>query len=112
MSAMATAPRGGGDDTDEWEFTGPIWYWRGPAPYHYVTVPEDVCEGLREWAFVSYGWGMIPVTVTIGATTWPTSLFPKAGGYVLPLRDSVRGAEDLQVDDAPRVCLRIRRGQR
>jgi len=93
---------------DEWELVGPIWYWRGPAPYHYVTVPEPVCEGLREWSFVSYGWGMIPVTVTIGETTWPTSLFPKDGGYVLPLRDSVRAAEDLQVDDVPRVVLRIR----
>ena len=99
---------------DEWELAEPIWYWRGPSPYHYVTVPEEVCDGLREWewAFVSYGWGMIPVTVTIGGTTWPTSLFPKDGGYVLPLRDSVRTAEDLEIDDAPAVTLRIRQDPR
>lgn len=109
MAAMTTDPGDGGQDADEWEFAEPIWYWRGPAPYHYVTVPEVVRDGLREWAFISYGWGMIPVTATIGETTWPTSLFPKDGGYVLPLRDSVRAAEDLAIDDTPSVILRVRR---
>jgi hypothetical protein len=108
MAAVATDPRIGVPEVDEWKFAEPIWYWRGPAPYHYVTVPERVRDGLREWAFISYGWGMIPVTATIGGTTWPTSLFPKDGGYVLPLRDSVRAAEELEIDDSPRVTLRIR----
>lgn len=22
-------------------FSGEIWYWRGPAPFYFVTVPED-----------------------------------------------------------------------
>jgi len=105
---MASDPRIGVPRVDEWELAEPIWYWRGPAPYHYLTVPEEVRDGLREWAFISYGWGMIPVTATIGDTTWPTSLFPKDGGYVLPLRDSVRAAEGLEIDDVPAVTLRIR----
>jgi hypothetical protein len=96
-------------EVDEWEFSGPIFYWRGPAPYHYITVPEPVCDGLREWSFVSYGWGMMPVTVVIGETEWPTSLFPKDGGFVLPVRDHVRAAEDLMVDDSPVVRMRVRR---
>jgi hypothetical protein len=95
-------------EVDQWEFRGVIWYWRGPSPYHYVTVPEPVCDGLREWAFISYGWGMIPVAATIGGTSWSTSLFPKDGGYVLPVKDAVRVAEDLQVDDTPSVLLMIR----
>ena len=44
---------------------------------------------------VSYGWGVIPVTVRIGATTWTTSLFPKGGGYLVPLKDRVRAAEGI-----------------
>lgn len=95
-------------ENDEWAFRGTVWYWRGPAPYHFVTVPEPVAGELHEWSFVSYGWGMIPVTASIGGTTWPTSLFPKDGGYVLPLRDHVRRAEDLDVDDEAEVLLRIR----
>ena len=49
------------------EFAGELWYWRGPSPYHFVTVPDDGCAELRALApVVSYGWGMIPVNVRIG----------------------------------------------
>ena len=66
------------------EFAGELWYWRGPSPYHFVTVPDDGCAELRALApVVSYGWGMIPVAAQIGETRWTTSLFPKDGGYVV-----------------------------
>jgi hypothetical protein len=26
------------------EFAGEIWCWRGPAPYHFITVPNDGCN--------------------------------------------------------------------
>ncbi len=56
-------------------FEGPIWYWRGPAPYHFVTVPPAEAAAIAEVApVVTYGWGMIPVAVTIGATRVTTSL--------------------------------------
>jgi hypothetical protein len=91
----------------EIELEAEVWYWRGPSPYHYVTVPEDGCDRLAEVApRVSYGWGMVPVTATLGGTTWTTSLFPKDGGYVVPLKDAVRRAEDVEVGDV--VALRLR----
>ena len=56
-----------------WEFSGEIWYWKGPAPWYFITVPEDVVVGLEMMSpLVSYGWGMIPVTVRIGSTEWVT----------------------------------------
>ena len=76
------------------QFSGPVWHWRGPAPFHFVTVPEDESAALASAAgLVSYGWGMIPVTARIGATEWTTSLFPKDGGYIVPLKDAIRRAE-------------------
>ncbi len=51
----------------ELEFTGEVWHWRGPAPYHFVSVPEGDCGALEMAApLVSYGWGMIPVDVRLG----------------------------------------------
>lgn len=48
-------------------FSGALWYWRGPAPWYFVTVPDEQCEDLQALSgLVSYGWGMIPVTATIG----------------------------------------------
>lgn len=82
----------------EFGFTGEIWHWRGPSPFHFVTVPPERSADIQALAgTVSYGWGMVPVRARVGDTTWKTSLFPKDGGYVLPLKDSVRHAEDLDV---------------
>lgn len=89
-------------------FTGEIWHWRGPSPYHFVTVPEDECGELEAVAvMVSYGWGMIPVTAQIGDTRWTTSLFPKDGAYVVPLKDVVRRTEGLEVGDVVSVRLEV-----
>lgn len=88
------------------DFEGEVWSWRGPAPYHFVSVPADECADLQEAAAcVSYGWGMVPVTVTIGGTQWTTSLWPKDGGYVVPLKDKVRRAEEIGLGDVVAVRL-------
>lgn len=87
-------------------FSGEIWYWRGPSPFYFVTVPEEQCRDLREVAAaLSYGWGCLPVTVTLGDSTWQTSMFPKDGGYIVPVKAKVRRAED--VDEGVVVDLRL-----
>jgi Domain of unknown function (DUF1905) len=95
--------------TMDFEFAGELWYWRGPAPYHFITVPEEACVELRAVsALVSYGWGMIPVSVRIGGSAWETSLFPRNGGYVVPIKDAVRDAEELALGDTLTLELAIR----
>lgn len=90
------------------QFSGEIWFWRGPAPWHFITVPEDGCEELQSLsAAVSYGWGMIPVTAKVGKTTWTTSLFPKDGRYIVPLKARVRHAEALALGDSVRIQLTV-----
>ncbi|MBS1715789.1 MAG: DUF1905 domain-containing protein [Armatimonadetes bacterium] len=82
------------------EVTGSIWYWRGPAPFHFVTVPAEESQGIKEVSSkVTYGWGVIPVRVRCRATEWTTSLFPKDGLYLVPIKDKVRRAESLQEGD-------------
>ncbi len=89
-------------------FSGEVSHWRGPSPYHFVTVPEDESAELQATAaLVTYGWGMIPVEARIGSTQWTTSLFPKDGGYVVPLKDLVRNAERIQVGDTVTVRLAV-----
>jgi hypothetical protein len=89
-------------------FSGEVWYWRGPAPYHFVTVPEAESDQLAAASsLVSYGWGMVPVEARVGATRWATSLWPKDGGYVVPLKDAVRRAEQLEVGDVVTLGLNV-----
>ena len=88
------------------EFSGEMWFWKGPAPWHFVTVPEEECDDLAETAaFVTYGWGMIPVAARIGDTEWATSLWPKDGRYIVPVKTWVRQAEGLEVGDLVTVRL-------
>ena len=91
------------------DFTGEIWYWRGPSPFYFVTVPVDDGNTLKAISgLVTYGWGMIPVTAGIGATVWKTSLFAKDGSYVVPIKADVRKAEKIGEGDSVRVSLEIR----
>jgi hypothetical protein len=88
------------------EFNGKIWFWKGPAPFFFVTVPAEQCADLKAISgLVTYGWGMIPVYVLIGKTEWKTSLFPKDGGYIVPIKLSVQKAENL--DEGDEVTLRL-----
>jgi hypothetical protein len=88
------------------DVTGDIWHWRGPAPFYFVTVPAEQSRHLKAVsAAVTYGWGMIPVLARVGDTEWETSLFPKNGLYVVPLKDAVRDAEGL--DEGETVTVRL-----
>ncbi|MCC6167273.1 MAG: DUF1905 domain-containing protein [Caldilineaceae bacterium] len=91
------------------DFSGKIWFWKGPAPWYFVTVPAEQCHALKAISgSVTYGWGMIPVTVQIGKTKWQTSLWPKDGRYIVPIKASVRKAESLEEDDT--VTIRLETG--
>ena len=90
------------------EFSGKIWFWRGPAPWYFVTVPAKQCLDLKALSgFVTYGWGMIPASVRIGKTEWKTSLFPKDGRYIVPIKASVRKVENLEEGDKVTVRLEV-----
>ena len=89
-------------------FAGRVIEWRGPAPYYYVDVPAAVSEEIHELAgAVSYGWGVIPVEARIGSTAFTTSLFPKDGRYLLPLRAAVRKPEGIALDDQVAVQMQL-----
>ncbi len=93
----------------EFSFSATVWEWRGPAPYHFVSVPPDVAIEIKELASaVTYGWGMIPVSGKIGTTTFDTSLWAKNGTYAVPLKDAVRKAEGISLNDLVSIELSLK----
>ena len=91
------------------EFSGRVLFWKGPAPWFFVTMPAKQSRELKAIsALVTYGWGVIPVHVRIGETEWQTSLFPKDGRYLVPIKASVRKAENLEQGNKVSVRLEIR----
>lgn len=84
----------------ELRFSGEVIWWRGPAPYHFVVLPEPEAARLRAVASrVTYGWGCIPATVTLGGSTFTTSIFPKDGGFRVPLKAAPRRTEGVELGD-------------
>jgi hypothetical protein len=81
----------------------------GPRPYHFITVPEDASLVLRSIAtVVSFGWAVIPLRARSGEHEWGTSLFSRAGGYALPIKDVVRLAAGFALGDVIPVDLSVR----
>ena len=93
----------------DFEFEGPVVEWRGPAPYFFVAIPEMESEDIKFAAKGVEYWGQVPVVVRIGEVEFTTALFPKDGRYLLPLKDAVRKAAGLALDQVLPVTLRVGR---
>ncbi len=89
-------------------FDGEIIHWRGPAPFHFVTVPDEPSAAIEAVSsMVTYGWGAIPVRARIGRTEFTTSLFPREDLYLVPVKVAVRRAEGLELGDVVTVQLHL-----
>ncbi|MBO0916591.1 MULTISPECIES: DUF1905 domain-containing protein [Streptomyces] len=90
-------------------FTGLVIEWRGPSPFYFVAVPEEQAADIREVAaLATYGWGVIPIEAHMGEIAFTTSLFPKDGGYLLPLKSAVRKPQGLSAGDDVTVRMTVR----
>jgi hypothetical protein len=87
-------------------FRGEVIWWRGPAPFHFVVVPDDPSAAIEALSpALTYGWGAIPARVRIGETDFRTALFPKDGRYLVPVKIAVRRAEGIELGDVVSVRL-------
>ncbi|GAA3549686.1 hypothetical protein GCM10022263_40830 [Nocardioides daeguensis] len=78
-------------------FRGAVLEWRGPAPFHFLEVPVETSDDIKEAARGQEYWGQVAVDVRIGETDFRTALFPKDGRYLVPLKVAVRRAEGIEV---------------
>ena len=88
------------------DFETEVFEWRGPAPFYFAAVPAEFCAEIKAAAQVlSYGWGVVPVSIELSVVTFNTSLFPKQGGYLIPLKDSVR--KTVGITPGQRILLKL-----
>jgi hypothetical protein len=94
---------------EPFSFEAEVIYWRGPSPFFYAPLPPAQAEEIRRVAkFVSYGWGVIPVEAKIGDVVFTTSLFPKDGTYLLPIKAAVRRRANVTAGDVIAVEMTLR----
>jgi hypothetical protein len=98
--------------------TTPLWRWQSataPAAWFFLTIEGEVADGIRfaamsgQWLDKRGGFGSARVAVTIGDTSWHTSVFPhrESGGWILPVKAAVRKAEGLAEGDAVTVTVNL-----
>jgi len=92
----------------EISFPGKVIHWRGPAPFYFVALPDDQVGEVR-WAarIASYGWGCVPVDASADQLAFRTALFPKDGGYMLPLKAEVRKKLGIDLGDVVAITMQI-----
>lgn len=90
-------------------FDAELWQWEGDAPWHFLTLPAHVSDDVRAGAGAPRGFGSVRVQVTVGSSTWATSVFPdsRRGAYLLPVKKAVRLSEGLEPGDVVRVSLAL-----
>jgi Domain of unknown function (DUF1905) len=105
--------------TETYRVTAKLWLWnsdKAPASWHFLTVDGETAEAIHALALKRRlesgqrrGWGAMKVHVTIGETSWETSIFPDkgSGGWLLPIKAAVRKAEELVVGDRIQVSVML-----
>lgn len=93
----------------DFEFEGPVIEWRGPAPFYFLRVPAEESEDIKFAAKGIEYWGQVPVVVRVGDVEFTTALFPKEGRYLIPLKDAVRRAADIEHGQVLAVALSVGR---
>ena len=93
----------------QFSIIGTMFEWRGPAPFYFVAVPEEQSAEIKaSESMLTYGWGVIPVEGRIGKTEFTTSLIPRQGAYLVPIKNMVRMPENLSVGDEVAIELRFK----
>ena len=93
-----------------YRFTAPLWRWRADGAWRFVTLPLDLADDIeQESEGRQGGFGSVKVIVTVGGSTWSTSLFPsaEAESYILPMKRQVRDAEEIDDGDDVEVSLEL-----
>jgi hypothetical protein len=106
---MAADETGGREVPERFRFSAVLWRAEAQDAWFFVTLPPDVAEGVRRRPRPPRGFGSVRVEVTVGSSTWRTSVFPDTarGSYVLPVKKAVRVAEDLEEDEPVEVALEV-----
>lgn len=88
-----------------------VWLYSAErAAWHFITLPKQESDEIKKFfGVLERGWGSLPVNITIGKTSWKTSIFPdkKAGAYLLPLKADVRKKEEIKNGDIITFLLEL-----
>lgn len=94
-----------------YKFKAEVWLYLGQAGnWHFISLTKKDSEDIKKnYGSLSKGWGSLPVLVTLGKTTWNTSIFPdkKSETYMLPLKADIRKKEAVSAGKIVSLSIQI-----
>jgi hypothetical protein len=94
----------------KYKVTSKVVPYPGMAAWYFAYLDKKQAEVIKKkHQPKKRGFGSIRVKVTLGKTTWDTSIFPDrhSGSFVLPLKSAVRRAEGVDAGDTVSFTLEI-----
>jgi hypothetical protein len=94
-----------------YKLTSKVYVYPGMGGWRFLGLPLKEGREIKEkYGKNARGWGSLPVSITVGKTTWETSIFPdkKSGSYLLPLKAQVRKKEEIDDDDEVLFTLKLK----
>lgn len=86
-------------------FKGTVEIFPGFGGWHYIEVPKKYTNDLQEQRIA---WGMYPITVELGNTSWETKLMTKkGGGFFIAIKSAIRIKEKIAVGDKIAISFRL-----
>lgn len=92
-------------------FIGTLWKYNGASAWYFITIPKETATDIKHHSVqTKIAWGMLPVSVSIGKSSWNTSLFPdkRTQSYLLPIKSIIRKHEQLEEHDEISVVITLR----
>lgn len=78
------------------------------SAWFFVRIEKETAEIIKDnFGMYAAGWGSLPVNVTLGNSTWKTSIFPDKGTYLLPIKSQIRKAENISEGGDLNIKLEI-----
>lgn len=94
----------------KYSFTTKLWKYPAEPAWYFLTLPIEYTDELKSLRNPhSRGFGSIKVKVTIGLTSWDTSIFPdsKTGSFLLPVKKEVRIKNRLSENQSVKYEIKI-----
>lgn len=92
----------------EYKIKAKIFKWTGKGAWFFIRIEKETAEIIKDnFGMFAAGWGSLPVNVTLGNSTWKTSIFPDKGTYLLPIKSQIRKAEQIHESDTLYIHLEI-----
>jgi hypothetical protein len=90
----------------EFTFKGEVIEWRGPAPFYFIATPAKFTADFKAIASSkSYGWGVLYANITLPGEYWKTTLMPKDGCYLIPIKKDIRLKHSFEVGQKVSVTV-------